>query len=245
MTRVAKLLWIALLFALVASTGCSGCGHSDDGTAPQSKELPSIQLRDDTASLLLTWVDEKGDFHVVQHPADVPEKARDAVRVVIAEPGFAGDGDMVYVADLRTKLADGGYAVRSVPRSEWELIAQQRRDKTMIAAAPPVSASGGGPAPPATVSPTANLSVVVYGASWCEACRSAVRYLRQRGVKVIEKDIEADESAKAEMQRKLAAAHLRDRGSIPVIDVRGRILLGFDERELDRALRSTTRGEEM
>jgi len=246
MSGLAHLLMIAALAMFGCTTGCSGCGHaSEDGTSPQSKELPAIELRDDTANLLLTWVDPKGDYHVAQHPADVPESAREAVRVVIAEKGFAGDGDMVYVADLRHKLAEGGYAVKSMPRSEWDLIAQQRRDKTMVAAAPPaMSAADGGESPP-SVSPTTALSVIVYGAPWCEACRSATRYLRRRGVNVIEKDIESDDAAKQEMRRKLADARIRDTGSIPVIDVRGRILLGFDERELDRAIKGVTRGEEM
>ncbi len=245
MTRAARVLWIALLLVLAWSAGCSGCGRSgSDGTSPESRELPAIELRDDTANLLLTWIDERGEHHVVQHPADVPEKGRDAVRVVIAQEGFAGDGDLVYVADLRKKLADGGYAVRSMPRSEWDLIAQQRRDKTMAnVASPPVTS--GSAAGTATVSPTSRLTVILYGAPWCDACRGATRYLRRKGIDVIEKDIESDQGARAEMQRKLADARIRDRGTIPVIDVRGRILVGFDERELDRAIKAVTKGEEM
>ena len=37
------------------------------------------------------------------------------------------------------------------------------------------------------------------------------------------------------MQRKLNQAGLRG-GSIPVLDVRGRILIGFDQRAVDQAL---------
>ena len=37
------------------------------------------------------------------------------------------------------------------------------------------------------------------------------------------------------MQAKLASAGIRG-GSIPVIDVKGKVLVGFDERAMDRAL---------
>ncbi len=248
MSRPARLLIVLALALLVPLMGCSGCGHAtDNGTAPQAKTLPAIELRDDTANLLLTWVDPKGDYHVAQHPADVPESARDQVRVVIAQPGFEGDGDLFYVADLRQKLANGGYAIKTMPRSEWDMIAQQRRDRTMAAAAPSlvVPVADGGAGAPSQVSPTTALTVIVYGASWCGACQSAIRYLRRRGINVIDKDIEADPGAKQEMDRKLSEAHVNSRGSIPVIDVRGQILVGFDERELDRAIKAVTRGETM
>ena len=230
----------------MSGVGCSSCTREDDGTEPVAKELPALELRDDTADLLLTWVDEKGEYRVEQHPADVPANGRDAVRVVIAKDGFEGDGAMVYVADLRTKLADGGYPVRSLPRSEWELVAQKRRDKTMLATAPPAPASGSAAssaASPTTVSPTSRLQVIVYGAEWCGACHEATRYLRRRGIDVVEKDIEQDDHARREMQEKLAGARIRSKGSIPVIDVRGQILVGFDQRAVDRAIRGATEGE--
>ena len=47
-------------------------------------------------------------------------------------------------------------------------------------------------------------------------------YLKQRKVPAIEKDIEQDPTAAAEMQAKLARAGAHG-GSIPVIDVKGKI----------------------
>jgi hypothetical protein len=54
-------------------------------------------------------------------------------------------------------------------------------------------------------------------------------------VKFVLHDIEKDSSAQREMQAKLAKAGARG-GSIPVLDVRGRILIGFDARAVDEAL---------
>jgi glutaredoxin len=246
---MARLLWI--LFALILTVslgGCSGCRRSndDDGTSPTSRELPKLELRDDTPDLHITWVDAKGDFHVVQRPADVPVEGRDAVRVYVVGRED-GTGDLVYVADLRTKLADGTYPVNTLSRSEFEAIAERRRAVTMAAASPSAGRpDAGGAAPPPTTSPAiSRLTVIIYGAEWCQACHDAQKYLRRKGIEVVEKDIEEDPNARKEMQAKLARAGISDRGSIPVIDIRGRILQGFSTRDLDKAIAEATKGDEL
>src|SRR5690606_8218203 len=60
------------------ATGEGAQPASDD--APSPNELPPLTLRDDTPDLLLTWIDDKGDFHVVPKPSDVPEAGRKQVR---------------------------------------------------------------------------------------------------------------------------------------------------------------------
>jgi glutaredoxin len=81
-------------------------------------------------------------------------------------------------------------------------------------------------------------AVIIYGASWCGPCHQAAAYLKQRGVAFVEKDIEQDGSAAREMHAKLANAGMRG-GSIPVIDVRGKLMVGFDQGAVDRALAAT------
>jgi glutaredoxin len=201
-------------------------------------------LRDDTGNLLLTWVDTKGDYHVVQHPADVPLEGRDAVRAVVADR-TEGTEDLFYVVDLRTKNGDGAYPVVSMSRGEWEAIAEKRRQKTLAAASPPPPSASASTGTPDQVQPSTKLSVIIYGASWCGACHDAAKHLRRRGVNVVEKDIEEDAQARSEMKAKLARAHMPDTGSIPVIDVRGRIIQGFNAKELDRAIASVTHGDEL
>jgi glutaredoxin len=82
-------------------------------------------------------------------------------------------------------------------------------------------------------------TVIVYGASWCGACHEAVAYLKRRRVPVVEKDIEQDPAAEREMQTKLARAGIHG-GSIPVIDVKGKILIGFEPHALEAAVRGAS-----
>src|SRR6476469_1287340 len=81
-------------------------------------------------------------------------------------------------------------------------------------------------------------AVIIYGASWCGPCHQAAAYLKKKGVAFVEHDIEQDSSSQHEMQAKLAKAGMRG-GSIPVLDVRGKILVGFDARAVDQALGTT------
>ncbi len=175
---------------------------------------------------MLTWIDEKGEFHIEQKVTDVPVGARDAVRVSdpVKDPPKLDD---VFVADLRNSGPDGAYPVRTMSRTEFEKAAVERRQKNGNVLAP----KGADSAAPAAAKPT----VIIYGASWCGPCHQAAAYLKRRGIVFVEKDIEEDSAAAREMQTKLASAGMRG-GSIPVMDVRGKLLVGFDERAVDRAL---------
>ena len=59
--------------------------------------------------------------------------------------------------------------------------------------------------------------------------------MRKKGVAYVEKDVEKDPSAAREMQEKLARSGLRG-GSIPVLDVRGKVMIGFNPAEVEAAL---------
>jgi glutaredoxin len=230
--------------ALVLATTAAGCKKtSDDGTTPTRNALPPLTLRDDTADLLLTWIDERGDFHTTQSIAEVPAHGKDAVRVVITSKDDGSVTDEVYVANLMDKKPDGSYAVQSMSRASWDALAAKHR-------APVPGANGAGPAGsavpvpvPGEVRPSG--TVIIYGASWCGPCHQAQKYLEAKHIKVIYKDIEADPQADGEMQKKLAAAGKRG-GTIPVIDVGGRLLVGFRPSSLDEAVAAmATKGTEL
>lgn len=210
------------LVLLVALAGCKRPPPTSDAVV-----LPVVT--DATTDMLFTWVDEKGEFHVEQKVADVPATARDVVRVndPVKDPPKLDD---VFVADLRNAGADGAYPVRTMSRTEFEKLAVERRQKNGQVLAP----KGADSAPPAAAQPT----VIIYGASWCGPCHQAAAYFKRRGVPFIEKDIEEDRGAAREMQAKLASAGMRG-GSIPIVDVRGKLIVGFDERAIDRALGQT------
>ena len=62
-------------------------------------------------------------------------------------------------------------------------------------------------------------------------------YMKRKGISFIEKDIEKDPGAAREMEAKLSKNGLRG-GSIPVMDVRGTIMVGFDPERVEAALRA-------
>jgi glutaredoxin len=230
---------VLLVLAAVAMVG-SGCKRKSDLTLDASPEPPVV--RDTTEGLQLTWIDDKGEFHIEQRVADVPAPSRDVVRVRVLDPvADVPMGDRVFVADLRTAGDDGIYTVRAVPRAEFEGVAVARRSKDggvvlapkAAASAPPGEGSGAGAEGTGDVA--GRPAVIIYGASWCGPCHQAAAYLKKKGVAFVEHDIEQDSAKAREMQSKLAKAGMRG-GSIPVLDVKGRILIGFDARAVDQAL---------
>lgn len=235
---------VATLFTVAAAPGCKGHGDASGtkpaSAAPKASALPALSVKADTPNLLLTWIDDKGDFHVVQKPTDVPPEGRKSVRVVESDKE-AGTGDLVYVANLDETAPDGSYRLQTMTRAQWDELGASRRKARLEAlapsAAPPPSASTAsgseqnGPAAPG------KLVAIIYGANWCRPCHAAADYLQAHGVTVIHKDIEASEAAQAEMSQKLARAG-RSGSSIPVIDIMGQILVGYSPAALDQAIRT-------
>lgn len=215
-----------------------GC-RSEHSTAAEisssNTALPNLILRDDTRDLMLTWVDSAGDFHVVDTIEQVPVDARERVRVVVTSQ-TDGTQDPIYVADLRQKSADGSYPTTVVARSVWEETGAARRKARIEALAPVASQSPANP-----TSPTAareSLVAVIYGAKWCGACREAERYLKRKGIKVLEKDVDQSPSVQAELRAKLAKAQLPATSSIPIIDIGGKLIVGFSQAAVDAALKA-------
>ena len=103
----------------------AGKSH-DSGTAPKAADLPALEVKADTPNLLLTWIDDKGDFHVVQKPADVPTGGRATVRVVVTNRE-EGTGAQVYVANLDETTPTGAYRLKTMSRAEWEELGASKR----------------------------------------------------------------------------------------------------------------------
>lgn len=76
------------------------------------------------------------------------------------------------------------------------------------------------------------MNVTIYSATWCGFCHTAKRYLDQLGVKYEDKDVEHDQ------QNAQAAVEKSGQMGIPVIDVNGTIIVGFDKPKLDDALKA-------
>jgi glutaredoxin len=228
------------------SASDGGDAPKEDATKPKGSELPPLEVKADTANLLLTWIDDKGDFHVVQKPADVPTEGRGQVRVVVTTRE-EGTGALVYVTNLDETTATGAYRLKTMPRAEWEELGASKRKARLEALAPsavpsagsaPSSAQGDVKSPggtPAAKAPATGIVAIIYGADWCKPCHDAERYLKQRGATVIKKNIDENEVAAEEMRKKLARVG-RGGASIPVIDIMGQIQVGFSPAALEQAL---------
>jgi glutaredoxin len=74
----------------------------------------------------------------------------------------------------------------------------------------------------------AGTPVLLYGASWCQACDIATSYMTRRGIPFVERDVEEDPAAEAAATSALERAGLDTAVlALPVIDVRGTVMRGF------------------
>ncbi len=72
--------------------------------------------------------------------------------------------------------------------------------------------------------------VTIYSAPWCGFCGAAKQYLDRLGVKYVEKDVDQDRANAEESMQKSGQT------GIPVLDIGGKIIVGFDRPSIDAAL---------
>ncbi len=200
-----------------ASKGSHAAAAPSPAAEPGRPVTPPFAVRGELDGLMLVWFDQKG-LHTAKRRSDIPEARRAVVRVesLRIAPGQRLEPDHVYVADLRAAGPGGSYKVRVHSRAWF--------DAQVDAAHPGQQLAQQG-----------DTGVTIYAASWCGVCRAAAAYLRSRHVPFVEKDIEKDAEANAEMLRKAHAAGKHPSG-VPVIDFHGHLLLGFDQATLDRLI---------
>lgn len=231
MTVPVRSLFARAVVVLGLASFAMACRSKPTTDTNTDAPLPSVSAK--ASDLLLTWIDERGEFHVEQSVDAVPADAREVVRVVEPSRHALATGE-IFIADLRTASPDGTYPVHTMPREAFEALAVERRKRDGGTVLTPQLAEQRGTGDDAKNIAMAK-TVLIYGASWCGPCHQVQAYLKGRGIPFIEKDIEADPNAAREMHAKLASAG-RAGGSIPVIDIQGRILIGFDPAAIDRAL---------
>ena len=75
--------------------------------------------------------------------------------------------------------------------------------------------------------------ITVYKTSWCAFCHTEMQWLDKLGVSYVAKDIEADKSAYDELMSKNGGSF----SGVPVTDVAGDMILGFDRPKLQEAIK--------
>ena len=78
-----------------------------------------------------------------------------------------------------------------------------------------------------------NKKVIVYSTNWCPYCTQAKKYLSGKDVEVVEKNIEEDDGAREELLGKINGKF----SGVPVLDIDGKILEGFNRKQIDLALK--------
>lgn len=74
------------------------------------------------------------------------------------------------------------------------------------------------------------MNVTIYTTPSCVYCKMAKAYFEQNKVKYEEKNVAVDEAAREDMVKKSGQL------GVPVIDVGGKIVVGFDKRRLSELL---------
>jgi glutaredoxin 3 len=72
--------------------------------------------------------------------------------------------------------------------------------------------------------------VILFTTPSCSYCRKAKQYLRQRQVPFKNVDVSRDSAAARDMVKRSGQS------GVPVIDVGGKVIVGFDRPKLDRLL---------
>jgi glutaredoxin 3 len=232
----------SLLFlgAVLVAMAASGCKKSAPAVPrPEEVKLAPVEVKKDGA-YLFTFVDSKAQFTTVDKPDDVPAGARRLVRVVdpSKEAQERRDTTNVYVIDADELLKAGKVTAKVLSRQAFETGALAQLppgESSLLAERPDGGADDGGATPSAGGPPV----VTVYGTSWCGACREARRYLSARKIPFADKDVEKDPAAARELQEKAAKLGIpTDR--VPILDVRGRLLIGFDQARVEALLGQPT-----
>lgn len=76
------------------------------------------------------------------------------------------------------------------------------------------------------------MTVKVYSTPTCPWCTVAKNYLASKNVPYVDYDVSRDRNAAMEMIQKSG-----QRG-VPVIDIDGNIIIGFDQQAIDRLIRT-------
>ena len=72
--------------------------------------------------------------------------------------------------------------------------------------------------------------VIVFSTPTCSFCNTAKRYFREKGIKFRDVDVSRDQAAARDMVRRSGQQ------GVPVIDIGGKIVVGFDKPKIDSLL---------
>jgi len=75
------------------------------------------------------------------------------------------------------------------------------------------------------------MAIKLYTTPTCTYCRKAKKYFRENRISFTEHDVSKDQRRADEMMRKSGQM------GVPVVDVHGKVIVGFNQPEIERALK--------
>jgi glutaredoxin len=241
-----KLLSLSFAAAALLALAVPACKKAVPEAPPPTAQVAApLEVKAD-GKWLYTYADDAGRFVTTDDVKKVPEAARKVVRVLDPAAQTPSPTGAVYVIDLAELEKKGKVLARSLSREAFETGALSQLgpgESSPYPARPGAEAPATEGEPGAAATPGAPAAgapvVTLYGASWCGACKQAREYLRSRRIPFADRDIERDKGAARELQEKARRLGIgADR--IPVLDVRGRLLVGFDRARLEALLGEAT-----
>ena len=200
-------------------------------TAPSVESAPPIRVHGEEEGQLYRYFPSgQRKARTVSHVDRVPAENRSTVLVVPSGEGTPPG--LVYVADLRKAKDDGSYPYRVLTTVELDRILDETRGGKKLAHGGKSVSSDSGKAA------TKKSDVVLYSATWCGACTTARRWLTNKGIPFQERDVEKDPKARTDMAQRAQKAGVSPSQlqGVPVIWVKGQIMMGFDPNAVLRAL---------
>jgi len=174
-----------------------------------------IGVTPDRKDLLFRYKDSKGEEQSAMSISEIPAESLERVQVIdlSRSPLERGARNYVQLFNLKSPNVDGTYPGRVISREILE-------EALATAQTLPEQAT-----------------IIMYSTEWCGACKKARAFMKKEGIAFVEKDIERDKAAAKELQDKLRRSGTPSNG-VPVIDINGQLMRGFDPTRLLSLARS-------
>lgn len=187
------------------------------------EKFEKLSITEDADHFLFTYLMADGSLETVEKIADVPDEARDQVIVIDTKlsPQKRRSSKIIYVADLTQKREDGTYSCRPVSRFKFERDLL-REPGNLSKVLPPECQD---------LADSPRDRVILYSAAWCGVCKATAEFLKKEDIPYEEKDVEKTAGAQRELACK-ALKHGRKISGVPVLDIGGTLLLGFDRDDI-------------
>jgi glutaredoxin len=225
-----RLIYIPLLTAtclIICSCQKKGGDDSQKTNKPDTGilDINRIKISKDDDHFVFTYMLADGSFESVDKMDDIPEEAKNQVIVIDTKlsPEQRLSSKVIYVADLTDQREDGTFHSRPVSRYKFER--NLLREPSQASGVLPEECKD------LAVSPTDR--IVLYSTTWCGVCKAAAEFFKKEGIPFENKDIESTPSAQQELACKALKSGKKPNG-VPVIDIGGTLMLGFDRDDILR-----------